>query len=111
MRSSDAAPPGLARSAAAARQAGLGRLRHVARTGSTNADLVAEAHRGRTGPAVLVADHQTAGRGRLQRRWSDAGAQSGRESLLVSVRLAATAAQAHDRVTAVSAASLSAAGQ
>ena len=41
---------------------------HVARTGSTNADLLAEADvlPDRT---VLVADHQTAGRGRLDRRW------------------------------------------
>ncbi len=45
-------------------------VRHVAETGSTNADLIAAvvagtaAHR-----TVLAADHQTAGRGRLDRRW------------------------------------------
>jgi BirA family biotin operon repressor/biotin-[acetyl-CoA-carboxylase] ligase len=50
---------------------------HVAETGSTNADLLALAARplgddeGSTEPdkVVLVADHQTAGRGRLDRRW------------------------------------------
>ena len=37
-------------------------------TGSTNDDLLATADR-RPGRSVLVADHQTAGRGRLDRRW------------------------------------------
>jgi BirA family biotin operon repressor/biotin-[acetyl-CoA-carboxylase] ligase len=43
-------------------------VREVAETGSTNADLLAEAD---TAPdrTVLRADHQTAGRGRLDRRW------------------------------------------
>ena len=43
-------------------------IRHVAETGSTNADLLdeAEAAPDRT---VLRTDHQTAGRGRLDRRW------------------------------------------
>jgi BirA family biotin operon repressor/biotin-[acetyl-CoA-carboxylase] ligase len=43
-------------------------IRHVAETGSTNADLLAEAA---TAPdrTVLRTDHQTAGRGRLDRRW------------------------------------------
>jgi BirA family biotin operon repressor/biotin-[acetyl-CoA-carboxylase] ligase len=43
-------------------------VRHVAETGSTNADLLAVADRvpDRT---VLRTDHQTAGRGRLDRRW------------------------------------------
>ncbi len=40
----------------------------VERTGSTNADLVAAARTG-SGERVLVADHQEAGRGRLDRRW------------------------------------------
>ena len=41
---------------------------HLAETGSTNADLLEAAERlpDRT---VLVTDHQTAGRGRLDRRW------------------------------------------
>ena len=43
-------------------------VEHVAATGSTNADLAADAA-GRPDRSVLVADHQTAGRGRLDRRW------------------------------------------
>lgn len=38
-------------------------------TGSTNADLLAAAARGAADRSVLVALHQTAGRGRLDRRW------------------------------------------
>jgi BirA family biotin operon repressor/biotin-[acetyl-CoA-carboxylase] ligase len=38
-------------------------------TGSTNADLVAAAAGGARAGAVLVAEEQTAGRGRLDRRW------------------------------------------
>jgi len=38
-------------------------------TGSTNADLVARARSGDSGPGVLVARSQTAGRGRLGRSW------------------------------------------
>ncbi len=41
----------------------------VARTGSTNADLVAEARAGAPEGAVLVAEEQTAGRGRMGRGW------------------------------------------
>lgn len=45
-------------------------VRHVAETGSTNTDLLALAERGEAGDrTVLAADHQTAGRGRLDRRW------------------------------------------
>jgi BirA family transcriptional regulator, biotin operon repressor / biotin---[acetyl-CoA-carboxylase] ligase len=46
-------------------------LRWVAETGSTNADVSAAiSDRASPGdPIVLVADHQTAGRGRLQRSW------------------------------------------
>src|SRR5262245_51200128 len=43
-------------------------VEHVAETGSTNADLLATAA-ARPDRSVLVADHQTAGRGRLDRRW------------------------------------------
>jgi BirA family transcriptional regulator, biotin operon repressor / biotin---[acetyl-CoA-carboxylase] ligase len=44
-------------------------VEHVAETGSTNADLLATAA-SRPDRSVLVADHQTAGRGRLDRRWN-----------------------------------------
>jgi BirA family transcriptional regulator, biotin operon repressor / biotin---[acetyl-CoA-carboxylase] ligase len=48
----------------------------VEATGSTNSDLAARAARGAPEGAVLVAEEQTAGRGRLDRRWS-APARSG----------------------------------
>lgn len=41
----------------------------VPETGSTNADLLVEAGRGAAGGTVLVAEAQTAGRGRLDRNW------------------------------------------
>jgi BirA family biotin operon repressor/biotin-[acetyl-CoA-carboxylase] ligase len=45
-------------------------VRHVAETGSTNADLIAAAEAGSAADrTVLRADHQRAGRGRLDRRW------------------------------------------
>ncbi|MEZ0492812.1 biotin--[acetyl-CoA-carboxylase] ligase [Kineococcus sp. TBRC 1896] len=72
--------------AAAVRRALVGpgawtRLDVVASTGSTNADLIAD----ETAPdgAVLVADHQDAGRGRLGRTWS----APPRSALAVSVLL------------------------
>jgi BirA family biotin operon repressor/biotin-[acetyl-CoA-carboxylase] ligase len=52
-------------------------------TGSTNADLVALAREGGAHGSVLVADHQTEGRGRLGRTWT---APSG-SALLCSVLL------------------------
>ncbi|WP_269853571.1 biotin--[acetyl-CoA-carboxylase] ligase [Streptomyces sp. RPT161] len=48
----------------------------VADTGSTNSDLVARAKAGAAEGAVLVAEGQSAGRGRLERRWT-APARSG----------------------------------
>ena len=58
-------------------------VRWVAETGSTNADLLAAASEGAPEGVVLVADHQSAGRGRLDRAWvAPAGS-----SLLVSVLL------------------------
>ncbi len=44
-------------------------IRVVQVTGSTNADLLAEAAAGAAGGRVLVAETQTAGRGRLGRHW------------------------------------------
>ena len=44
-------------------------VRVVARTGSTNADLLAAARAGTAAGTVLVAEEQTAGRGRLDRNW------------------------------------------
>ena len=41
----------------------------LAETGSTNDDLLRMARDGAAAGTVLVADHQTAGRGRLDRRW------------------------------------------
>lgn len=50
-----------------------GRLDVVAETGSTNADLLARAAAGEDiDGAVLIAEHQTAGRGRNNRSWSAA---------------------------------------
>lgn len=45
-------------------------VEHVVSTGSTNADLLATAT-ARPDRSVLVTDHQTAGRGRLDRVWDD----------------------------------------
>ena len=47
----------------------FGPVRFVGSTGSTNADLLAAARSGAPEGAVLVADHQTAGRGRRGRSW------------------------------------------
>ena len=58
-------------------------VRWVDETGSTNADLLALARDGAADGTVLVADHQTAGRGRADRVWT---APAG-SSLLVSVLL------------------------
>ncbi|MCE1163534.1 MAG: biotin--[acetyl-CoA-carboxylase] ligase, partial [Thiomonas sp.] len=47
-------------------------VRWIARTGSTNADLLAEARAGRLdGPTLLATGQQTAGRGRQGRVWAD----------------------------------------
>ncbi len=63
-------------------------VRWVAETGSTNADAMALARQGEPEGIVLVADHQTAGRGRAGRTWS---APPG-ASLLCSVLLRPPAA-------------------
>lgn len=58
-------------------------IRMVEETGSTNADLLAEGRAGAAEGVVLVAGHQTAGRGRQQRVWHDEPGNA----LLVSVLL------------------------
>lgn len=45
-------------------------VRHVAETGSTNADLLAAVATGAPSRTVLFTDHQSAGRGRLDRTWT-----------------------------------------
>ena len=107
------APERLHLSSAAALRAGFRPLLHTASTGSTNDDLVVAARLGDRTPAVLVADHQTAGKGRLGRRWVDVGggAGSSEASLLVSFRLPSAVAEAFDRAAAVAAAALTAAAQ
>jgi BirA family transcriptional regulator, biotin operon repressor / biotin---[acetyl-CoA-carboxylase] ligase len=55
----------------------------VARTSSTNADVSARARAGEPGGYVLIAEEQTAGRGRLDRTW----VAPARSSLLMSVLL------------------------
>lgn len=52
-------------------RAGLARVEVVARTGSTNADLLARAA-GLAGPVLLACEEQTAGRGRAGRSWLSA---------------------------------------
>jgi BirA family biotin operon repressor/biotin-[acetyl-CoA-carboxylase] ligase len=71
--------------AAAASAAGLpaDAAAYVESTGSTNADLMAAADEGAAEWTVLVAGHQTAGRGRLGRVWEEPPGSS----LLVSVLL------------------------
>ncbi len=71
--------------AAAADAAGLpaAAAGYVESTGSTNADLLAAANEGAPEWTVLVAGHQTAGRGRLGRVWEEPPGSS----LLVSVLL------------------------
>ena len=73
-------------------------MRHVAETGSTNADLIDAVVAGTaSNRTVLATDHQTAGRGRLDRRWD---APPG-ENLLVSIVVApvpSVAAEATHRV-------------
>ena len=61
-------------------------VRRVAETKSTNADAASAARDGAPEGTVIVADHQTAGRGRLDRTW-EAPAGSG---LVVSVLMRPT---------------------
>ena len=74
MRDDNGAPPSLDVTEithAVVRSGSLWReVRVVAETGSTNADLLAVAREGAREGVVLVAEAQTAGRGRMGRRWT-----------------------------------------
>ena len=81
-------------------------VHHVAETASTNTDLLAALESGVVGDrAVLVADHQTAGRGRLDRRWD---APPG-TNLLVSIAVAPAPVVASEVTQRVGLAALAAA--
>ncbi len=54
---------------------------------STNTELMRRARVGRVEPVLLVAERQTAGRGRLGRPWQSADAQAGAGTLLFSLGL------------------------
>jgi BirA family transcriptional regulator, biotin operon repressor / biotin---[acetyl-CoA-carboxylase] ligase len=71
-------------------------VRWVAETESTNSDVLARARASEPEGLVVVADHQTAGRGRLDRTWQ---APPG-SSLLVSVLLRPQLAPEHAPITA-----------
>ena len=58
-------------------------IEHVTETGSTNADLLERAQRGESEGAVLITDHQTAGRGRQTRRWHDEAGNAMLMSVLI----------------------------
>jgi BirA family biotin operon repressor/biotin-[acetyl-CoA-carboxylase] ligase len=90
-----ASPAPLPLSEAAARRCGFGSIRRVAITGSTNDDLADEAREGIVTPALLVADHQTAGKGRRDRRWEDRRGGA----LLFSLRVPTEGVSAHDTAT------------
>lgn len=78
------------------------RVSTVPETGSTNADLLAAGEAGAPDGTVLRAEHQTAGRGRLDRTWeAPPGA-----NLLVSILLAPAGDRPHDVVRAVALAAL-----
>jgi hypothetical protein len=72
MTPSDATPhPGIFANSRAAAIANGWSFTHVSSTGSTNTDLAGAARAGSTGIELLVTDHQSAGRGRLDRSWED----------------------------------------
>jgi len=78
----------------------------VPETGSTNADLLQAAAAGAPDRTVLCALHQTAGRGRLDRRWeAPAGA-----NLLVSLLFTHAPADPHELVQRVALAAVDACG-
>ena len=69
----------------------FGPVRFVASTGSTNADLLAAARCGASEGLVIVADHQTAGRGRHGRSWEAPPGAALLASALLRPRRAGTA--------------------
>lgn len=69
----------------------------VESTGSTNADLVAAVATGARDRSVLIARHQTAGRGRFDRRWE----ASPGSNLLMSILFRAVPADRHELVQRV----------
>ena len=72
MMPSDATPhSGIFANSRAAAIANGWSFTHVLSTGSTNTDLAGAARAGSTGIELLVTDHQSAGRGRLDRSWED----------------------------------------
>jgi BirA family biotin operon repressor/biotin-[acetyl-CoA-carboxylase] ligase len=83
-------PSGDARTGLADRLAGtrFSAVRWVDEIDSTNRELLDEAREGVVGPAVLVADHQTAGRGRRDRRWLAPPGSSLLVSVLVRLQVA-----------------------
>ena len=54
---------------------------------STNSELMRRAKAGQTDPILLVAEHQTAGRGRLGRAWLDDGRPNAPSTLMFSLGL------------------------
>lgn len=77
-------------------------LRWVDETASTNSDVMELARQGEPEGVVVVADHQTAGRGRAGRRWSAPGGASLLASILL--RPPAAAAEACSMAVALAAA-------
>lgn len=83
-------------------------VRRVASTGSTNADVMELARQGEAEGVVVVADHQTAGRGRAGRTWTAPPGASllctvllrppARVAPLVTFALAVAAAEAVERL-------------
>lgn len=94
-------------STASGRLPGNWNLRRIESTASTNDDLVRAAASGAPDRLVLVADHQTAGRGRLDRRWE---APAG-ENLLVSFLFRVVPDRPHRLVQSVALAAVQACRQ
>jgi BirA family biotin operon repressor/biotin-[acetyl-CoA-carboxylase] ligase len=79
-------------------------VRWVEETGSTNADLIEAARAGAPFGSVLVADHQSAGRGRLGRQWAAPPGSSLLCSMLLPPELAAGTPQRLTQAVALAAA-------